>query len=951
MVLLVGFVALLSGMAALLFETLWFRLAGLTFGNSVWASSIVLSGFMCGLGLGNFWALGKGPRFSSPARVYAGLELIVGVTGFALVLFFPSLTSVLALLFRHTGIWALNPLRLACAFLLLVIPTAAMGATLPLLVTTLTRSGQRFAAALSWLYAANTLGAVGGALLGEVVLIPALGLRRTALLAAGLNLTAAALAWTAPLPNTAPDPGRESGGRASTTFLAAALSGGILLALEVVWFRFLLLFVQGFSFTFGAMLAVVLLGISMGGLAANAWLKRDPGAHAFASSVACLAGIVTVLSYGRFEAPLAFLGITSLEWRLGPIGALSFWLMFGTSFFSGVIFCFLGSSLKERLGDATRTTGTLTLANTCGASLGALGGGFLLLPHLGIELSLAALSLCYAGLAALLFPQMLPRLGHMKLVALTPAVSLVLVLVMFPFGFMRNVIVPRTVAQWNPGGRAKVVAAREDLTETVLYLARPELGGPNYRLVTNGFSMSDTGFMARRFMQLYAYWPFTVAGNAKDALVVSYGLGSTASALTSLPSLESLDVADISKDVLELGQHFYPSPGGPPLLDPRVHAHVEDGRFFLLTTDKTFDIVTSDPPPPRFAGVVNLYTEEYFSLVRSRLKPGGVVTHWLPIYQLAPLAAKGVVKGFCNAFPDCSLWTGEGLELVLVGTRDLPGPTSLATFVRPWQDPALKKALWFIGLETPESLGSLFLADSDTLEAWTKSSPPLRDDTPGILTEFPYEGTIPDLSAYADLTNPDRARERFRTSRFIARHWPPELLEGTLLAYDDLRTFDEYIDESAASPGILLPMLFKTLRESRSQTLAILEARGDPRWIDAVEVARAGGLSNPVLSYWHGVDLLSERRYAEAEATFAQLEERTPAGTLAELRALALCLSGEAQRARSELASHGEDASTPFWSGALPTCGDERRLGAQCTSPHGAAGCAPSSAPMILRPS
>src|SRR5271170_4523481 len=188
MTLLVGVVAVLSGTAALLFETLWFRLAGLTFGNSVWASSIVLSSFMCGLGLGNLWAAGKGPRLRSPARVYAALEVIVGLTGFALVLFFPVLTSVLAPLFRHTGLWGLNLLRLASAFLLLVVPTTAMGATLPVLVTALDRSGRRFGPALSWLYAANTFGAVAGALLGEIVLIPALGLRLTGAVAATADL-------------------------------------------------------------------------------------------------------------------------------------------------------------------------------------------------------------------------------------------------------------------------------------------------------------------------------------------------------------------------------------------------------------------------------------------------------------------------------------------------------------------------------------------------------------------------------------------------------------------------------------------------------------------------------------------------------------------------------------------------------------------------------------------
>jgi spermidine synthase len=920
-----GGIAVLSGTAALLFETLWFRLAGLAFGNSVWASSIVLAGFMCGLGLGNAWAAGLGGRLRAPTRVYAILEVLVAASGLSLVLFFPALTPFFARLFGGAGLVALNTLRLLGAFLLLVVPTAAMGATLPVLVTALSRKGGPFGPSLSWLYGANTLGAVGGALLGELVLIPVLGLKATGLVAAGFDLLAAGLAFSLPAP-AGLGPGEATGGGplpkgALSLFVAAAVSGGILLALEVVWFRFLLLFVSGFALSFAVMLAVVLVGISAGGLVAGAWLRRDPGAHAYASSAACLAGAAAILTYSRFEVPLGLLNLSSLAWKPSTIGSLSLWLMSGTSFFSGMIFCFVGSALKERLSDATRTTGALTLSNTFGASVGAIGGGFLLLPGLGIELSIASLAALYGCLALLLLPLLRPRLKERPLLQATPAIVFVLAFALFPFGFMRNVVIPRIVARYS-GGRARLVAVKEGLTETIMYLARRELGGPNYRLVTNGFSMADTGFMARRYMQLYVYWPLAVAGGPKDALLVSYGCGSTASALASVRSLQSIDVVDISKDVLELGRLFFPPPWPAPLADPRVHPHVEDGRFFLQTTTRSYDLVTSEPPPPRLAGVVNLYTQEYFSLIRSRLRPGGVVTYWLPIYQLAPRAAKGVVGAFCNAFPDCSLWTGEGLEFMLVGTRDLPGPTPLETFRRPWQEDPPRQGLRLIGVDTPESLGALFLADSDTLAEWTKGSPALHDDTPGILTDFPDAAPLFHIPAYADLSDPKLARERFRASRFIAAHWPKELLAPTLEAYDDLARFDEFLDEGASSPAIVLDLLYATLRESRSETLPIVEARGEPRGVDAAEAALAADIRTPSLTFWHAVGLLAKRRYAEAAASFAELPDFGKDAPAVDLRALALCLAGDARGAEGVLQAHGRDGSKePFWSKTLPRCG------------------------------
>ena len=129
-----------------------------------------------------------------------------------------------------------------------------------------------------------------------------------------------------------------------------------------------------------------------------------------------------------------------------------------------------------------------------------------------------------------------------------------------------------------------------------------------------------------------------------------------------------------------------------------MRVHIEDGRFFLQTTEKRFDIITAEPPPPKNAGIVNLYSEEYFTLLRERLAPRGVVTYWLPVYQLEASEAKSLVNGFCGAFSDCSLWTGAGTEWMLVGTRGLGGPVDAADFERPWRDVAAGFST--IGVET-----------------------------------------------------------------------------------------------------------------------------------------------------------------------------------------------------------------------------------------------------------
>src|SRR6185369_14052528 len=196
-----------SGASALVFETLWFRQAGLAFGNSIWASSLVLSAFMAGLGLGNALAAAFGRRVANPVRAYAYAEAAIALTGVGLVYLFPVVGVVLAPLFRPLldQPWLLNPLRLLVAFVLLLVPSTAMGITLPLLITALadrsgipSRHGPKdeggFGRVLGWLYGWNTLGAVIGVLAGETFFLGRFGVRGTALAAGGLNLAAAVVA-------------------------------------------------------------------------------------------------------------------------------------------------------------------------------------------------------------------------------------------------------------------------------------------------------------------------------------------------------------------------------------------------------------------------------------------------------------------------------------------------------------------------------------------------------------------------------------------------------------------------------------------------------------------------------------------------------------------------------------------------------------------------------------
>jgi len=916
MALLLSLIFFLSGAAGVLFETVWFRVMGLTLGNSVWAATIVLASFMAGLAVGNAVAAGKGHRVQRPLRLYALLEIVVGVVGLAIVIVLPVASPSLARLFTHlvAHAWLLNLVRLTFAFLVLAVPATAMGLTLPLIAQACIQFDGNFGRVLGRLYGWNTLGGMAGAWVGEWRLIEWFGQRGTATTAAALNLVAAATALVlarrlkpaspAAAETAAPSSGR---GRSAALLAAAFLSGATLLVLEAVWFRFLQLFVFGTTFIFAAMLATVLLGIGAGGALAGVWLGRDPRAHRFAPLLALAAGVSVELCYVLFDPRVGALAYTTDN------TAAAVWLfvrlMLPASLCSGVLFALLGAAERQESRQAVDAAGKLTLANTSGAMVGALLAGFVLVPRLGIEKVLFVTMLCYGAVAALTVAAPSPDRAHPASRRRLLAVSALFVVAcaFYPFGLLARRFVPMVLERFKSPA-PELMTMREGLTETVMYLRDSFHGVPvHYRLMTNGHSMSATTYRGRRYMKMYVYWPLALHPSARDALLISYGIGNTAKALTDSRQLASIDVVDISRDILELGALVFPKTS-PPLSDPRVRVHVEDGRFFLQTTDRTFDLITAEPPPPRGAGVTNLYSQEYFQLVRDRLREGGVVTYWLPVNMLSLAETQAIMRGFCNVFSDCSLWTGAGLQWMLVGTRGLHGPVSEEQFSAQWRDPVVGPELADVALEQPESLGATFLADADTLAAWTGDVPPLDDDHPGrISATYPADGELGDPT-YRTWMDPKTARRRFLSSAFIQDLWPASLREPTFAAFGPQAVFN---DLSVWDRANVIETVHMLLTHSSLRTLPLLLLGTEPAVRDIAVRLYAGGARDADLELQMGAAALAARAYDEAAMHLAGVTEGPRAVHAQLMRTLALGMLGRQAEARALLTSLASGALSP----------------------------------------
>jgi spermidine synthase len=882
----------LSGVGALVFETVWFSQTGLVVGNTVWSAALVVGAFMAGLALGNCAATLVARRWRNLVRCYAVVEIIAALAGAALVLAFPYLPEAFSpLLAPHLGDTpTLNLIRSAIAFGLLAIPSAALGTTLPLLSKPLEAATGSYALALGRLYGVNALGAVAGALVAELVLVPALGLRGSGLFAAACNLLAGLvgvrLARYAPF--DAP-PSRVSAfaleRETARSVGAAALAGAAFLALEVVWFRFLILFVPATSLAFATMLAVVLAGIGVGGIVAAAWSRRgwNPAAVARIAAAGCCIGAVA--GYAAFDVFLrTAAGIVG-----GPALAavLCAFLMGPVSLCSGVLFTALGDQLRAGIRDAAASTGALTLANTLGGMAGSLLGAFVLLPVLGVEGSWFVLAATYAALTVLV-----PWGGLAAARRWWPAALAAVVLAAYPFGSMVAVHHRNVAGNYN----GRLLEAREGASETAFYLAYDFAGEVWYHhLATNSVSMSSTSLQGQRYMRLFAYLPAALHPRIERALVICFGVGVTASAVTELPDVRAIDVVDVSRDILEMSDLAYAT--GHPLRDPRVAVHVEDGRFFLQQTAHRFDLITGEPPPPKLAGIAALYSREYFRLMRSRLNPAGLATYWVPAHQLAQGDTWAIVRAFCDAFPDCSLWSGGGPEWILLGSRDGIAAVPEERLARLWTLPALAQRLRGIGIDGPAPLAALFMADADLLRTLTADTPPLADNFPRRLSTKVTKGGLQPFQAF--LMDENRSRAAFANSAWIARLLPPSIIAASAPEFRRRRMADDGL-----YPPNVLPQGATTYAEL-AQLLREPAPAEVPRWLlgsDArrLEIARSAGRKTPEVVETLLIDAVVGRQPPPRAVERDSFMTLTPNAQVVSV--LHQCLHGRGAQARQQLA-------------------------------------------------
>ena len=689
-VLFIAVLPFLSGLAALIYELLWFRQLGLVFGNTVQAAATVMTAYMAGLALGAHIAGRRAPTLTRPARAFGLLELGIGL--YALIV--PALLALVRLvycaLYPHVSAdspW-LTAIRLVLGLAALLLPTAFMGATLPLLARSVLPARRAFGRRLGILYGTNTAGAVTGTLLAGFILIPKVGLPRTNLVAVGVSLFVGITAIFASHQHTvAPtltslQPCTEPRPRLPLPLTAMALSGFLALAFEVTWFRTLVLIFGSTTYSFTVMLAVFLLGLSLGSLLLGWLCDRVPRPMTLFGALCAGIGFFTLVSLHLFTAVpvpfLAYLAGTGFRWRniitAKAVIAAAFLLVpaigFGGAFTAGA------RAVRDTVTASARAVGAASTVNTLGAALGAVSAGFLLLPLLGIENTLAALGRGVLALAALiLIATPAARAGRWILGTLAILLLIAAAVVPAP-GWDRQLLAagpyfaPTNYTRPGAGGLKQKIAS-----ERLLYYAE---GKTAVAAVTQGadeklyFTMdgkveADTAAHSMAIQRLMGHLPMLFHPAPRRVLNIGLGAGVTLGALNSY-DVEHIEVVEIEPLVRECAR-IWGKFNHHVMADPRVQLTVNDARNHLLATREQYDVIASDPFEPVVAGAAGLYTVDHFSRARDRLRPHGLMSQFLPLYEMSENDFRMILRSFATVFPRCAVFF-TGRDTVLLGARD-----------------------------------------------------------------------------------------------------------------------------------------------------------------------------------------------------------------------------------------------------------------------------------------
>ncbi|HYN08180.1 MAG TPA: fused MFS/spermidine synthase [Vicinamibacterales bacterium] len=736
-----------SGCAALIYEVVWFQLLQLVIGSSAVSLGVLLGTFMGGMCLGSFLLPRRIDPRHHPLKVYAFLELAIGAMGLLLLWGMPLIGGA------YTA-WAGGSVivRSIVAAICLLPPTLMMGATLPAVARWVQTTPQ----GVSWLgffYGGNIAGGVVGSLLAGFYLLRIHDMAFATYTAVALNVIVAAIGLLIARMTTH-EPVAEATGEvrraagATAVYVTIALSGMTALSAEVLWTRLLSLLFGATVYTFSLILAVFLLGLGIGSTVGSA-LSRD-ARNPRAALGWCQMAICGALGWAAYQLnaslpywPInpsitpAVLNSTIFNFQLDVVRCM--WVVLPGAILWGASFPLALAAVAAPGQDPGRLVGGVYAANTVGAIVGALGTGLALVIWAGTQTAQQIL-IVISALSALIMlapiaagegtqpagPKRLAWIGTIFLVLATGAAGLLARSVPPVPGLL--VAYGRYAATWI--NQSSIIYVGEGLNAFVA-VSQLSTGVRNYHNAGKVQASSEPQDM--RLQRMLGHLTHLIPTAPKNTLVIGCGAGVTAGAVSIGPNVEHVTIAEIEPLVPQVVSTYFAEYNYDVVNSKKVRIHLDDARHYLLTTDETFDAITSDPLDPWVKGAANLYTQEFFEVAKAHLNPGGVVTLFVQLYESNTAAVKSEIGTFFKAFPNGVVWgntnNGQGYDLVIMGQAE-PIKINIDQMEAKLHSPAyaqVMQSLREIGFNSAVELFSTYAGTAQDLEPWLKDASINRD--------------------------------------------------------------------------------------------------------------------------------------------------------------------------------------------------------------------------------
>ncbi len=711
---LIYFFLLFSGFTSMIYQIVWLRLFALSVGSTALSLSIVVGSFFLGMGIGSFVS-----RYITKKRVYTIIpylfvEIIIAVSAIASL---PLLLNLDKIVTTFTFFADNDFFKFLLVFASLLIPTAAMGASLPIISTLLIHNKKNIGNIFSKIYSLNTLGAVLGAFIGGFVIIPSVGLDGAIYIAFCVNISIGVLAFiffrkknfqlrehSIKSPKQSPHINSVERKKALAILF---ITGFVSIATEIGWSKFLIIFTGSTIYGFSAIISVLLLGIAVGSWSMRKRIDaivRKQQWLLYSLLILSLSLLITAGMLTHVATIYEFLNRSALSVNVQSMIKLLviFILIFPPSFLFGTIFPLSISLYAQNEKDILKNSSTAFALNTVAGIAGSITAGLWIIPHFGTSVLLFT-SAATVAISSILFFKNIEEKRDRYISYTLLFTSLSMIFVFAKPDFKPMIAATYNHTQFTPQDDLNITYVKEGKSGVIALLYEQ---ARYVRVLNNGLSESSLDIYdpdnVNLAETLLAIIPYLLHKNPKNAFIIGFGGGTTAYAMTRT-DLKSIQVVELEPQIVTALKTVYKN-GIPALEDKRLKLTINDARNQLLKERNRYDIIVSQPSHPWLSGASSLFTKEFFELTKQKIKDDGIYGQWINLFNMDSTTLKSIIKAFVDTYPyTMSFAIMQTEDFLLFGSKK-PFVTDTKEIQKKLNNPKIANLLYPYNIYTPKAL-------------------------------------------------------------------------------------------------------------------------------------------------------------------------------------------------------------------------------------------------------